>query len=223
MRGAGPGAGVQGRRPVPCRMPLKAGYHSAAWLCLGTLCPGSVWAGEQAHKPQVPGGLSCLPSPTRTCCKHRASHTASGLGAKTAAGHGQCKSPSVTWHGAGHRLALVVGRAWGWLRSERAGGTEDLGPGWQRAEQQAVAQVTWGAAGGPGCGTLPGLVGVLECGVQLLEALLERVALIVLHQLLRAQCSARSGCPTPCSSPSPGWRQCLDLGPATAPANFLEE
>lgn len=44
---------------------------------------------------------------------------------------------------------------------------------------------TWGPAGGPGGRTFPGLVGVLERGVQLLEALLQRVALVVLHQLLQ--------------------------------------
>lgn len=44
---------------------------------------------------------------------------------------------------------------------------------------------TWGPARGPGGRALPGLVGILERGVQLLEALLQRVALVVLHQLLQ--------------------------------------
>lgn len=54
---------------------------------------------------------------------------------------------------------------------------------------RAGAGVTWGPAGGPGGRALPRLVGVLERGIQLPEALLERVALIVLHQLLRDTCA----------------------------------
>lgn len=69
-----------------------------------------------------------------------------------------------------------------------------MGPGpgnWGRMNSSGGALVcrgpgtTWGPAGGPGGRTFPGLVGVLERGVQLLEALLQRVALVVLHQLLQ--------------------------------------
>lgn len=43
---------------------------------------------------------------------------------------------------------------------------------------------TWGAGEGPGGRALPGFVGVFQGRVQLLEALLQRVALVVLNQLL---------------------------------------
>lgn len=55
---------------------------------------------------------------------------------------------------------------------------------------------TWGAGEGPGGRALPGFIGVFQRRVQLLEALLQRVALVVLHQLLgrteRNQLSAPS-------------------------------
>lgn len=43
---------------------------------------------------------------------------------------------------------------------------------------------TWGAGEGPGGRALPGFVGIFQGRVQLLEALLQRVALVVLNQLL---------------------------------------
>jgi len=43
---------------------------------------------------------------------------------------------------------------------------------------------TWGASGGPGERALFGLVGAAQRGVQQLEALLQGVGLVVLHQLL---------------------------------------
>lgn len=43
---------------------------------------------------------------------------------------------------------------------------------------------TWGAGEGPGGRALPRFIGVFQRRVQLLEALLQRVALVVLHQLL---------------------------------------
>ena len=81
--------------------------------------------------------------------------------------------------------------------------------------------VTWGAAGGPGGCAFPGLVRVLECGVQLLEALLERVVLVVLHQLLQdargtaasaSRQSSREPCPASAPPPSRPRPQLPDRG-----------
>lgn len=91
---------------------------------------------------------------------------------------GQAPGPGQS----GPRKAFLRGgwavRAWGWKAGRGA-----------HLQLSTVGQVdmgiTWGPAGGLGGRAFPRLVGVLERGVQLLEALLERVALVVLHQLLQ--------------------------------------
>lgn len=59
---------------------------------------------------------------------------------------------------------------------------------------------TWGAGEAPGGRALPGFVGVLQGGVQLLEALLQRVALVVLNQLLGRKERHLAVSATPCMS-----------------------
>lgn len=94
-------------------------------------------------------------------------------------------------------------------------GTKGRIPGTQRARKKRGfwvlawhgAELTWRAAGGPGGSTLTGLIGVLECCVQLLETLLERVALVVLHQLLQTRMLP----PLPGGPPFP---TCLFMSPA---------
>lgn len=79
---------------------------------------------------------------------------------------------------------------------------------------------TWGAGEGPGGRALPGFVGIFQGRVQLLEALLQRVALVVLNQLLGRKEGRKERHLAVSASPFMTCRDSATRGNKNPPASF---